>query len=154
MQPTMPCPQNCDTWDMTLQPAPLSIGHLAAETGEGVKALRYWTDLGLLEHRRKESGYRTYTAESVARVQFIRSAQHVGFTLSEIAGIIRLRAEGHKPCAEVQEELRVHLQAVRQHLTQLQALEAELAGRLAYAQTHPDPECDTAGCVYLNPPAP
>lgn len=139
---------------MTPQAAPLSIGHLAAETGEGVKALRYWTDLGLLEHGRTASGYRTYTAESVARVQFIRSAQHVGFSLSEIARILRVRADGHKPCAEVQEELRVHLQAVRQQLTQLQALEAELAGRLAYAQMHPDPECDTPGCVYLNPAAP
>ncbi|GAA5502711.1 hypothetical protein Dxin01_02455 [Deinococcus xinjiangensis] len=139
---------------MTAQANSLSIGHLAAETGEGVKALRYWTNLGLLEHRRTASGYRTYSAESVERVQFIRSAQHVGFSLSEIARILRVRADGHKPCAEVQEELRVHLQTVRQQLSQLQALEAELAGRLAYAQTHPDPECDVPGCVYLNPAAP
>jgi DNA-binding transcriptional MerR regulator len=139
---------------MTALSAPLSIGHLAAETGEGVKTLRYWTDLGLLEHRRTASGYRTYTAESVERVQFIRSAQRVGFTLGEITRILRLRAEGHKPCVEVQEELHAHLQAVRQQLTQLQVLEAELAGRLAYAQTHPDPKCDTSGCVYLNPPVP
>lgn len=62
-------------------------------------------DPGLLEHRRKESGYRTYTAERVARVQFIRSAQHVGFTFSEIAGILRRWAEGHKPYAEVREGL-------------------------------------------------
>ncbi|GAA5438099.1 MULTISPECIES: MerR family DNA-binding protein [Deinococcus] len=87
-------------------------------------------------------------------MQFIRSAQHVGFSLSEIARILRVRADGHKPCAEVHEELRVHLQAVRRQLTQLQALEAELAGRLAYAQTHPDPECDSPGCVYLNPAVP
>ena len=60
-------------------------------------------------------------------MQFIRSAQHVGFSLSEIARILRVRADGHKPCAEVHEELRVHLQAVRRQLTQLQALEAELA---------------------------
>ncbi|GGM17034.1 MerR family DNA-binding protein [Deinococcus aerophilus] len=135
---------------MTAQPALLSIGHLAAETGEGVKALRYWTDLGLLEHRRTAGGYRTYTAESVERVQFIRSAQRVEFGLCDIARILNLRADGHKPCQEVREELHQHLQAVRQHLTQLQALEAELAGRLAYAQAHPDPECDAPGCVYLN----
>lgn len=139
---------------MTSLPAPLSIGQLATETGERVKTLRYWTDLGLLEHKRKASGYRMYTAGSMERVQFIRSAQHVGFTLSEIARILILRAEGQKPCAQVRDELQVHLRAVRQQLAQLQALEAELAGRLAYAQAHPDPECDTAGCVYLQPPFP
>lgn len=139
---------------MTPQPAPLSIGQLATETGERVKTLRYWTDLGLLQHERKESGYRMYTADSTERVQFIRSAQHVGFTLGEIARILSLRAEGQKPCTDVRDELQVHLRAVRHQLAQLQALEAELAQRLAYAQAHPDPECDTAGCVYLNPPSP
>ncbi|MCY1703722.1 MULTISPECIES: heavy metal-responsive transcriptional regulator [Deinococcus] len=139
---------------MTPQPAPLSIGQLATETGERVKTLRYWTDLGLLQHERKESGYRMYTADSAERVQFIRSAQRVGFTLGDIARILSLRAEGQKPCTDVRDELQVHLQAVRQQLAQLQALEAELAGRLAYAQAHPDPECDTPGCVYLNLPSP
>ncbi|MBI0447287.1 MerR family DNA-binding transcriptional regulator, partial [Deinococcus sp. DB0503] len=52
---------------MTPQPAPLSIGQLATETGERVKTLRYWTDLGLLQHERKESGYRMYTADSTER---------------------------------------------------------------------------------------
>lgn len=150
----MLCPRSCDTRGVTPQPAPLSIGHLATQTSERVKTLRYWTDLGLLQHDRKASGYRLYPADSTERVQFIRSAQHVGFTLGEIARILSLRAEGHKPCAEVGDELQGHLRAVRQQLAQLQALEAELAGRLEYAQAHPDPECETAGCVYLNPPAP
>ncbi|WP_017871887.1 MerR family transcriptional regulator, partial [Deinococcus wulumuqiensis] len=88
---------------MTPQPAPLSIGQLATETGERVKTLRYWTDLGLLQHERKESGYRMYTADSAERVQFIRSAQRVGFTLGDIARILSLRAEGQKPCTDVRD---------------------------------------------------
>ena len=38
----------------------MPIGQLAALTGESVKALRYWTDFGLLSVERRSSGYRHY----------------------------------------------------------------------------------------------
>ena len=82
---------------MPLQPALLAIGQLAAESGEPVKTLRYWTDLGLLPPERAESGYRRYPADSAERVQFIRSAQRVGFRLGGIARILSVRSDGLQP---------------------------------------------------------
>lgn len=82
-------------------------------------------------------------------MQFIRSARRVGFSLRDIARILILHADGHRPCQQIREELHQHLQAVRQQLTQFQALQAQLAGRRASAQMHPDPECEAPGCVYL-----
>ncbi len=59
----------------------LSIGSLAGRTGETIKTLRYWTDLGLLEAERGENGYRYYAEDMAERSTFIRSAQALGFTL-------------------------------------------------------------------------
>ena len=127
----------------------LSIGELANLAREPVKTLRYWSDQGLLDSQRGDNGYRYYQPEMVERVSFIRNTQALGFRLDDIKGILKLRGEGVKPCAEVREELQEHLTTVKSRIAELQALEFELAGRLAWAKANPDPECDGEGCVYL-----
>ena len=127
----------------------LSIGELARETGETVKVLRYWTDLGLLITERGDNRYRYYPPAMAERVGFIRSTQALGFSLQEIRGILALREEGVQPCDEVREELSAHLAAVRERIEELQHLERDLKARLKWAETHPDPGCESEGCVYL-----
>lgn len=127
----------------------LSIGQLSDITLETVKTLRYWTDLGLLEAERGNNGYRYYPPATAKRVPFIRSTQSLGFKLAEIKSILELRADGGKPCAEVRKDLAAHLQAVRQHIVELRALEQDLAVRLDWAKAHPDPACEDEMCVYL-----
>lgn len=83
----------------------LSIGGLAERTGETVKTLRYWTNMGLLEAERGENGYRYYQQDAPERSSFIRSAQARGFSLSEIQEILSLRSSGARPCEEVRERL-------------------------------------------------
>ncbi|MBI0445558.1 MULTISPECIES: MerR family DNA-binding protein [Deinococcus] len=127
----------------------MPIGQLATLTGESVKALRYWTDFGLLTVERRPSGYRHYPPEAAEQVRFIRSAQAAGFTLDEIRRILLARQDGQKPCAHVKADLDAHLKTVRAQIAQLQALEAQLQARVTWAEEHPDPACDSAGCVYL-----
>ena len=130
----------------------LSIGDLAGVTGETVKTLRYWTDQGLLDTERGENNYRYYLPDMTQRTAFIRSTQALGFTLEDIKSILHLRAEEMQPCNEVRAELDRHLSAVRERITELQQLEAELSARLTRAEANPDPACDDDGCVYLTEP--
>lgn len=132
--------------DVTAMP----IGRLGALTGETVKAIRYWTDLGLLTAGRGPSGYRFYPEQAAGQVRFIRSAQAAGFSLDEIGRILTVRLDGQKPCAQVKADLEGHLSSVRAQITQLQALEAKLQAKVAWADDHPDPDCNSAGCVYLD----
>ncbi len=126
-----------------------SIGQLAKATGETVKTLRYWTDHGLLEAERGENGYRYYREDAARRAAFIRSAQALGFTLSEIQDILALRASGLQPCEHVKARLETHLATVRAHIAELEALERDLEARLRWAEANPEPECQMDGCVYL-----
>jgi MerR family transcriptional regulator, copper efflux regulator len=127
----------------------MRIGELARATGESVRTLRYWADEVLLEMKRAPSGYREFPEGMVERVAFIRDAQALGLTLQEIRSVIELRKEGVQPCAHVRRQLQTHLASVRARRRRLEVLEDELAARLAWAQVHPEPECEDA-CVYLS----
>lgn len=127
----------------------LSIGRLAERTGETIKTLRYWTDAGLLEAKRGENGYRYYHEDTAERCTFIRSAQALGFTLSELNDILALRARGVVPCEDVRVRLEAHLATVRARITELKTLERDLEVRLGWAKAHPRPTCQAEGCIYL-----
>jgi len=63
---------------------PLSIGDLARKTGVAASALRYYEEAGILPAPRRAGGRRLYGDEAVRRVDVLRFAQQVGFTLAEI----------------------------------------------------------------------
>ena len=131
----------------------MRIGELASRTGESVKTLRYWSERGLLETARGDNGYRLYAEASLSRVSFIRSAQRLGFTLGELAGILVVRARGERPCADALEKLQCHLDEVERRIETLEDLRDALTQRLAWARAHPDARCED-DCVYLAPPGP
>ena len=78
--------------DITAADSALRIGALAARTGVTVEALRYYEKRGLLRPAaRRSTGYREYAADTVRRVRFIKRAQALGFSLSEVEDLVRLR---------------------------------------------------------------
>jgi MerR family copper efflux transcriptional regulator len=70
----------------------LTIGRLAKEAGVNLETVRYYERRGLLPRPpRSESGYRLFPDESAGRLRFIRRAQELGFSLSEIRELLSLR---------------------------------------------------------------
>jgi Hg(II)-responsive transcriptional regulator len=70
----------------------LHIGEVAARAGVNVQTLRYYERRGLLdEPERSRSGYRRYPLETVRLIKFIKRAQELGFTLTEVEDLLRLR---------------------------------------------------------------
>ena len=63
----------------------LRIGEVAKQANIGIEAIRYYEREGLLaKPQRRPSGYRQYDESVVSRLQFIRRAKDLGFTLAEI----------------------------------------------------------------------
>ena len=80
----------------------LSIGQLAKATGVGIETIRFYERQKLLaEPPRRRSGYRHYSPDAVRRVQFIRRAKALGFTLEEIRELLELRFDQSKTCSDV-----------------------------------------------------
>src|SRR5882762_7683729 len=117
---------------MTPQPVrTYKIGAVARRAEIGVEALRYYERLGLLgSPRRTDSGYRLYTEAIFARLDFIRKAQAMGFTLEEIARIIQESETGRSPCADVRRIARRKLEDLDRRLKQLRLYRNELAQTL------------------------
>lgn len=80
----------------------MKSGQLARECGISTDTLRHYEQIGVLPRpRRTASGYREYPPEAVQRVRIVRRALGIGFTLEELAGILKVRDAGGAPCREV-----------------------------------------------------
>ena len=70
----------------------LTIGHLAREAGVNLETVRYYERRGLLpKPPRSASGYRLFPSDAARRLRFIRRAQELGFSLTEIRELLSLR---------------------------------------------------------------
>ena len=106
----------------------LKIGEVSRLSGTGIEALRFYEKQGLLGRpARTESGYRLYDAEVLERLEFIKRAQVLGFSLAEIARIISHKHAGQSPCAEVRDIVRARLQEIDERIRQMRRYRKELA---------------------------
>lgn len=63
----------------------MNIGELAKRCKVSTDTIRYYEKEGLMHSiLRQDNGYRLYAEGDVARLQFIRTAKKLGFTLAEI----------------------------------------------------------------------
>lgn len=104
----------------------LTIGGMAAETGVGVEAIRYYQRRGLLpEPRRNEGRIRRYGSREIERLRFIKAAQKVGFSLDEIGNLLQL--DDGSGCAQAKTLATLKLEDVRSRLESLRRLEQVLS---------------------------
>ncbi len=103
------------------------IGEIARQVGVNRKTIRYYEEINLLpKSKRGENNYRVYSQDTVKRLSFIKKAQGLGFTLSEIKEVLILRDRGFTPCNHVQDLLRQRLIDVEQKLAELTIIKREL----------------------------
>lgn len=106
-------------------PSTFTISRLAASAGVHVETVRYYQRRGLLyEPDRPVRGVRRYGPTDVARLQFIRRAQAMGFTLDEIADLLQLT--GERSCEQTRKLTERKLADIRLRLDELRQLERDL----------------------------
>ena len=109
----------------------LRSGELARLTGVSPDTLRHYERKGVLPRpRRGVNGYREYPTGALQRVQLIRRALAVGFTLDELANILRVRDGGGAPCHDVRALASSKLSHVEAQLKDLVSLRDELRATL------------------------
>ena len=112
----------------------LTIGTLATLAGVHVETIRFYQRKGLLPEPDKPYGsIRRYGTSDVARVQFVKSAQRLGFSLDEISRLLLLDDGTH--CDEARELGEKKLANVRGKLADLQRIEAVLASLVERCRT-------------------
>ncbi|MER5834203.1 MerR family transcriptional regulator [Streptomyces sp. NPDC002130] len=103
------------------RPEVLTIGQLAHRTGLPVRTLRFWSDEGAVPPvARSASGYRLYDADSVARVELVRTLRELGIGLEEVCRVL----SGRTTVAEV---ATAHVAALDAQIRSLQVSRAVLS---------------------------
>jgi|ERR1044072_4056840 DNA-binding transcriptional MerR regulator len=110
----------------------MKIGDVARLSGVGIETLRFYEKQGLLTHAtRTQSGYRLYNQDVLERLEFINRAQVLGFSLAEIAHLIKEKASGISPCADAREIVRQRLAELDDRMREMRRYRKELAAALA-----------------------
>lgn len=100
--------------------ASLTIGKLAKLADTSIDTVRYYEREGLIAApSRRESGYRDYPVEAVSRLQFIRRAKQLGFTLGEIADLLTLSATREQDMAGMKQAAVAKLAVVEDKIREL-----------------------------------
>ena len=105
----------------------LSSGELADSAGVSRDTLRHYERKGVLPRPlRGHNGYRQYPPEALERVQLVRRALSVGFTLDELAKVLKVRDSGGAPCEEVRRLAAQKLLNIQDQLRELTELRDNL----------------------------
>jgi MerR family mercuric resistance operon transcriptional regulator len=119
---------------MSKQADRMSIGTLAKTAAVNVETIRFYQRKGLLvKLKGRHSEIRRYTDEDLNRVQFVKAAKALGFTLNEIGALLKLEDGTH--CNEVRVIAEQKLADVREKLNQLQRMESTLQRVVVDCQT-------------------
>jgi MerR family mercuric resistance operon transcriptional regulator len=104
-----------------------TIGRLAAAAGVNLETVRYYERIGVMpEPERTPGGHRAYTTKHRDRLEFVRRARELGFSLDDVRALLALSEPGRQVCAEVRTIAAAHLEEVRRKLADLVRLEAVL----------------------------
>src|SRR3546814_21117357 len=129
----------------------LTIGDLAKATATKVETIRYYERIGLLPApARTQGNYRSYTADHLRRLSFVRRSRELGFTIEQVRALLDLADQRDRSCAAVDAIAREHLAEVDHKLADLTALRRDL--REIIGRCRPGPA--VAECRPIEAPAP
>jgi len=121
----------------------LTIGFLAKAADVNIETIRYYQRIGLITEPVKPSeGYRIYPTETLMRIRFIKRAQKLGFSLSEITELLQL---GEGDCDDVRQRAEEKREQIDQQIKDLKNLRGTLSELITACQT----DTDTHHCAIV-----
>lgn len=119
-----------------------TIGQAAEASGISRKMIRYYEETGLLPPaRRSESGYRHYSDADIRRLQFIRRARDMGFSLERIGQLLGLWQNEQRHSADVKALVEQYIAELDENIRQMQAMRDELHDWVDHCHGDDRPEC-------------
>lgn len=127
------------------------VSELAKQCGIPSHVVRYYARIGLLTPARNPgNGYKLFKRDDIARLQFIRQAQSLGFKLEEIQEIFQQGESGVTPCPMVRQALTQHIEKNRQEIEALLDKQRRMEQALASWNEMPDQrDQDDAVCHLI-----
>jgi DNA-binding transcriptional MerR regulator len=107
----------------------MRIGELSERSGLSRDAIRYYERIGLVGSHRTPNGYREFPEETLPWLDYVRTAQRLGFTLAEIAAHGEELRDAPDSAAALSALFAEKIALVDAKMSELATLRAELAER-------------------------
>jgi MerR family transcriptional regulator, mercuric resistance operon regulatory protein len=125
----------------------MTIGDLAKASGVHLETIRYYERIGLIRKpERTTSGYRSYKAADLERLQFIRCARELGFGIEKVRALLTLQNGSKAPCEQVRGIAQEQIEAIDAKVARLLALRTILVQVVDRCPANPSP---TDACPIL-----
>ena len=121
---------------------PFNIGQAGARSGVSAKMIRHYESLGLLPTvHRTDAGYRQYGDREVHTLRFIRRARLLGFSMAEIAELLKLWQNKRRASADVKRIAQAHVVDLERRIAEMEAMRQTLKHLAHCCQGNSRPDC-------------
>ena len=121
---------------------PFNIGQAAAQSGVSTKMIRHYESLGLLPLvQRTDAGYRQYGPGEVHTLSFIRRGRALGFSMAEIAELLKLWQNKQRASADVKQIALTHVADLDRRIAEMTAMKNTLQHLAHGCQGDARPDC-------------
>ncbi|MBL7665817.1 MAG: MerR family DNA-binding protein [Bacteriovoracaceae bacterium] len=104
----------------------MTIGKLAELAGVGVETVRFYQRKKLLREPKATGAFRTYNADDAQRITFIKKAQELGFTLSEVKELLELNTKPRATCGTVKSKTLAKIEEIKTKIADLERMKSSL----------------------------
>jgi len=119
----------------------MNIGEAAARSGVSAKMVRHYESLGLLPKvARTDSGYRQYSEREIHTLRFIRRARDLGFSMAEIAELLKLWQNKRRASGDVKRIALAHVADLDRRMNEMAEMKRTLENlaRCCHGDQRPD----------------
>ena len=120
----------------------LNIGKAAKLLNLTVKTVRYYADIGLVSPvKNSKTGYRDFSEDDVARLQFVSKARKFNFTIQECEELLSLYSDKDRSSREVKSLTLEKISEIDAKLFELKELRQQLSFLANNCQGNDRPDC-------------
>ena len=121
---------------------PFNIGEAASRSGVSAKMVRHYESLGLLPKvGRTDAGYRQYGPNEVHTLRFVRHARELGFSMVEIAALLKLWQNRRRASADVKRIALSHVADLERRMAEMATMKRTLEALADCCHGDARPEC-------------
>ena len=120
----------------------MNIGKAAKLSNLTVKTVRYYADIGLVKPLKNNStGYRDFSDDDLAKLQFIAKARKFNFSIQECEELLSLYSDKNRSSKEVKALTLEKISEIDSKLTELKDLRYQLSFLANNCKGNDRPEC-------------
>ena len=130
----------------------MNIGKAAHKAGLSVKTVRYYANIGIVSPlRNKQTAYRNYTEDDVAKLHFIGKARRLNFSIEECRELLSLYEDKNRTSQEVKNLTLAKIAEIDKKLTELASLKDQLQHLATGCKGNDRPDCPILDALSTTP---